>query len=415
MSVRDTHRGDVAAERRRSARPPGRRLRLPVVLLGIAVLVVLVVMAGSRRPGTPAPTAPSLEWQSISPPGDAIRRVSLMATPMGFALLDRPGAGGTIIWASANGLDWTPSPIELAPLGLTARHEELLAFRGYDGLTLRFDAGRWVPADRVELPAFARSGYNSGRSGVIDIDGELLVHSVEGELYRLGATGDFALVIDRGVWWNPDADVWRRFTAPFDRNRCRPPFEASLDYLPLFASAHGVAAMVPLEITGPNLTWPVCDPQIWHSDDGTLWTVAGGFTGFEPGSFVYDVARGGDTLYAVGGAGEMEPAMWHSEDGLEWRRVSWPPGEEPFALSRIAAGRAGIVVIGSNATGSANRGWFSRDGLCWTALPSYITPVRAAVGAESVVVADARPDGPFWVAATNERAAAQNCDVDVSG
>jgi hypothetical protein len=383
-----------------------------VLGLGLVVLLGLFLLDG-RTPEAPpddqSSPAPILEWTAVSAPSPAVRRASLSWSPGGYIVMGTPDAAGTALWSSVDGEDWVASRLDQSPQGITIRDDGLIVFRGHEAASLRVDSGGWIQDAAFTLPVFARSGYESGRPALVDAGGELFLHSVEGELYHQGTDGMFDLVIDKGVWWAPAADPWERFTSPLNRNACRPPFEGSLDYPPLFALGGGHLALIPLDIDGPNLTWPVCDPRAWRSVGGGQWNPTT-TSGFEQGSFVYDVAVVDGVAVAVGGLGEAHPAIWTSVDGVDWSLRPWPESITPFGLAVMEVGDFGLVVIGRDVSGGNGRAWFSTDGACWHEFPPGIAPGAVAVGTDGLVVADARPDGSFWTATATGRTS-DTCDV----
>jgi hypothetical protein len=266
--------------------------------------------------------------------------------------------------------------------------EGLVAFRGYRSVRLGWNGLRWVEMARSELPTFARVGYLSGRPAVIATERGLLVHSVEGELFHVDDDGHFDLVIERGEWWAPNEDVWERFTSPAVPTSCLPPASGSLDFPPIFTTSAGLVAFVPLVKSSLNLTWPVCDPELWVSTDGLEWSAVVGEPPFEQGSYVYEVAGRDGRFVAVGGRGADEPTVWVSDDGLHWSVLDWDPGTEGFTVTDVTAGELGYVMLGRATTGRDRLAWFSPDGTCWHRLPDHVDGVAAAVGSDRVVLVD---------------------------
>lgn len=95
--------------------------------------------------------------------------------------------------------------------------------------------------------------------------------------------------------------------------------------------------------------------------------------GFEPGSYVINVAAGGPGLVAVGTRRDMRsPAVWSSRDGLHWAStgtVGLPrhAGSSPalVASSGDVTVIATFVNLGDPAGGFRTREWWSRDLRHW--------------------------------------------------
>jgi len=370
---------------------PGRFV-LGVGLLAIAVMAELIIVAGSpRTEGSPnnLPTAGSgLDWEIAEAPEGTLRLESLLATPDGFAVIAGPSASGSNLWFSQDGVLWSASRLESVQFGIVGDGESLVAFREYSSVRLDWDGRQWLEQAPIELPTYARVGYLSGRPALVVTDAGTLVHSVEGELYFSSDREQFDLVIERGEWWDPSEDLWERFTSPAQPHGCLPPFEGSLDYPPLLETPAGLLAFVPLNKLGINLTWPVCDPQLWVSAEGRDWSAVPEESGFEPGSFIYDVAGRPGLYLAVGGRGRDEPLVWESSDGRNWSVLEWSPATTDVSLTDVAVGELGFVVLGRDFGSLRRFAWFSPDGECWQRLPDHVTGVAAAVGADRIVLAD---------------------------
>jgi hypothetical protein len=370
--------------------------------LAVALIVVLALISGDgRRDQDETRTEiftdrSGLRWRAIAAPDSSVRPESALAVRNGFVLLTGPARPEAAIFFSADGISWSESGLTKRPYGVVDDDDTLIAFREYEATRLDWDGTDWVEGVTAALPTFARVGYLSGRPAVLVTDDGILVHSVEGELFHSSDGVQFEQVIERGDWWTPNGDAWERFTAPFAGDACRPPAEGSLDYPPMVITGDLMVAFTPLEKSGPNLTWPVCDPELWSSVDGIDWVPSLGDSGFDTGSFVYDVASRSGLHLAVGGRGE-QPSVWMSDDGLDWSVVDWSPGGQRVVLTEIAAGEMGFVVLGVTVSGSHRRAWFSRDGACWQPLPEPVAAVAAAVGSDRVVLVDRRPGPELWV------------------
>ncbi len=403
-------RGDRATP----PQPPPRFARVTGAVAGAVMVTLLFVGSGGREATTTDPAAADpISWTWVPIPEASIRPESLLAGPYGFAMLAAPSGSGATLWFSSDGLTWSGSDLDEIPFGVVAHGDDLIAFREYRGIGLSRDGDRWEEVTSLDLPTYARSGYLSARPAVVTFERGVLVHSVEGELFHSPDGVDFEQVIEPGEWWSPSQDLWQRFTAPARPTGCLPPTKGSPDYPPLLETPQGLIALVPREKSGLNLTWPVCDPELWLSPDGSQWSPAIGTSGFEPGSFVYEVAGRSGWYVAVGGRGAGEPAVWVSDDGLAWSRLAWPALDDGSALVDVTAGDAGFLILSRAASGRRGPAWFSPDGQCWRRLPGYVGGVAGAVGVDRLLLIDRlglpRLSVELWVGIVNH-AAQDGCE-----
>src|SRR3970282_588610 len=104
----------------------------------------------------------------------------------------------------------------------------------------------------------------------------------------------------------------------------------------------GYLAMTSSNSSEPFGVSPVCEPTIWHSEDGHDWAPSG--SPLDRRGVVYDLAWRDGRFVAVGGLDVADPAAWTSTDGLEWESLL--PGESwgEVDLVAVEAGRGAGVV-----------------------------------------------------------------------
>ena len=117
-------------------------------------------------------------------------------------------------------------------------------------------------------------------------------------------------------------------------------------------------------------SFPACEPLVWTSDDGDVWTLASEESPFGERSFVLDMAAVGDRIVAIGGMSDEgtqwipdEAAVWVSDDGIAWQRADLEAGE----LTTIDGGARGWILMGhlEPQGGPPGEMWFSADGIDW--------------------------------------------------
>jgi hypothetical protein len=144
----------------------------------------------------------------------------------------------------------------------------------------------------------------------------------------------------------------------------------------------------------PFGVWPVCEPRVWVSDDGSEWARVSTLTAEE--GYVYDFAWRKGRFTAVGGFGIGEPAVWTSTDGTTWELITTFPEVPGFDLYTVGAGPAAWVILGQTDEESRPVGWTSLDGVCWEPLPWEAAGTDVAIGDDAVLILDRTRYPEIW-------------------
>jgi hypothetical protein len=354
----------------------GRALILSAVVVAVGVFVVAT-----------APRLQSTEWMSHQGPPGAVNLDSLVAFDDGFAVLSGMTDEGVVLWSSVDGADWTPQPLQATPSQLSVLGDSLIAYDGRSGRMIDQVSDEWVEGGPFRFPDNVRSRQGSGRASVIGDDEAFLAMGLAGDVWLSEDGSVFDEVVPEPMW-GPGVEQ------PFD-SACRPGSRTSPDVPPLVVTDSGYVAMTSSNGSEPFGISPVCEPTIWHSNDGRDWAQ----TGFplESGAFVYDLAWREGRLVAVGGLDVGDPAAWTSTDGLDWDRFSPGGSWGEVDLISIEAGRGGWIVVGRSSEGSGFAGWTSPDGVCWETVPIEVDGGDAAVAASHVIVVDRASYPELWV------------------
>jgi hypothetical protein len=191
-------------------------------------------------------------------------------------------------------------------------------------------------------------------------------------------------------------------TGADNTGRCQPSFGGGGESIgPVVASESGFVALTAGSPGGWD-DFPLCEPVVWTSSDGSTWDLDSAESPFGPTSYVYDMAERDGRFVAVGGQGAKfsGATLWVSEDGVTWNEI--PPGHIDGSLLEypvsIGTGDAGWVVLHGQAL------MYSLDGLNWVA-PDGPPEIRWGYGAPSAVVGKDRILVPYfddiWVGEIN--------------
>ncbi len=353
------------SEGRRPRETDRRTFGLIAAIIPIALVVVLAIAA--RPP-------PSLfTWSPIDLPEPSPNLDTLIATPTGFALASRPTAGGGRLWFTSDTADWTAIDLPRAPTRVVALSDSYVVYDSRSAFTLEED-GTMRP---LPVPEVLRTGYGSGRPGIVVGAQGIIALTVMGDVYRIdGPQPALAITADR---WRSDVDF-----SP--ESRCRPPSRIGPDIPPVVAGPDAFYAFV--AASDASGVWPICEPILWTSGDGSVWKRESDVSPFGIAAYLADVGWSGERFIAVGGAGFDRPAMWTSLDGLRWERLPAPPADHAYELLEVEGGPLGWVVVGRFTERPGLVAWVSRDGTCWEALPAEVAGRHVAVGSDAIIVAD---------------------------
>ena len=349
------------------------RLRIGPALALVAGAMVVLFLIGSNQ-GTP------IVWETFEPPPGVVNLGSLTVTVDGFSVLSQPGEQGVVLWSSTNGNDWSPDPLPGAPFRVVVSGDRLIGFRGSSAALLNRTSDGWAESAVFDLPEAVRIGYGSGRSGIVANTENFLAQTMSGDVYRSEDGSNFELVVEEPAWGV-------EIGLPI-RSVCQPPRVVSLDVPPIVATPEGFLALVSVQALETFGVWPVCEPEVWFSRDGSDWAPIAGEHPFGPGAYVYDFAWRADRLVAVGGVSPKETAIWVSDDAVNWERLPLFTADERFELRSVDAGDLGWVILGELADRPGLLGWVSRDGECWERLPREVQGRMAVVGTDRILLAD---------------------------
>jgi hypothetical protein len=310
------------------------------------------------------------------------------------------------LWASSDGLSWTPTA--LGPAGSPSSAQAVAAWGtrtvivGSVGQGTARRAAVWMSAAPGEpfaaqpaVPAFEPSDIPPAAGAVPGAVGASM------NLVAGGALGLFAAgSVDgrQALWYSTDGQHWQRLTDG-ERLLAGSP---GVDVRALLVAPTGVYA------AGSITTASGTDGALWSSTDAIHWSLVGGarqaFSG--DGDHVIDgLTTFGNAFVAVGGVrqgGEWLPASWISPNGLIWGQASEafpmstrgdtdPTGTTVAAVTSVPGTPSELVAVGGSP--SSQRMWTSTDGQSWTEVP--LPPGAAAdTSWQALLVAS---DGPTTV------------------
>ncbi len=356
---------------------------LAIVL--VAMIVGLVVFVSITEPRV----AP-IDWIEGAGPTGSVNLDSLVATADGFAVLSGMTTEGVLLWSSRDGATWRSQPLQDAPSQLATVGNGLIAYSVRLGRVVVPNGEGWLEStDSLVFPDEVRSRQGSGRPSLIGTEDGLVAMSLFGDVWWSQPGREFELAVAEPDW-GPGSEVDLAFDSV-----CRPPTRTSPDVPPLVETDSGFVAMISSNPAEPFGIWPVCEPELWFSDDGRSWTDSDSTLG--DGAYVYNLAWRDGRFTAVGGFGIGEPAAWTSEDGREWDLLPSFTSLEGSDLYTVEAGPAAWVILGRDSQEADSIGWTSLDGTCWSPLPFEISGLDTAVTSEHIVILDRTSYPETWV------------------
>lgn len=358
-------------------------------IVGIALVAVLTLGWLTRPP------APAATWESVALPDSTANVESLVATPTGFALASGADRSGGAVWSSVDATTWDETSVPRAPTRIVSDGVDLV---GYDARTaFRLSADGTVTD--LPLPELLRTGYGSGRPGLVAGDRELLVHTVMGDVHRSFADRPFLIVVN--------ADRWRTATDITLGSRCEPPGRTGPDLPPVVSTDDGFYAYIAAD--DASGVWPLCEPVAWTSGDGAIWKRESAESPFGRSAYITDLDVHADRFVALGGFAFDDPAVWYSDDGLDWNRTDAPRARENYELIEVEGGPAGWIAVGKRSERQGFLAWISPDGRCWEPLPEDVAGRTVAVGPDSFLIADRSTPGAAWLGIPNSLPLRSSC------
>ncbi len=252
---------------------------------------------------------------------------------------------GTLAW-SADGITWIEIPFPTDADGWSDQSatgtDDLLVSSVDDGVVrASWDGTGWVAAE-----IFPDSRLDGAGATVVGRRGTVVVHNAD--VY----------------YWNGAAFV----------EATRPPDPSLHAGSSPACSAHSwlgsgmLAELGPVAATDDGFialaarneddwhSFPVCEPIVWFSTDGTEWAPTTDESPFGEGAVVRDIAVAGGRIVAGGGTSYFDAAVWVSDDAVTWEHADLDGAH----ILQVAGSDRGWV-----AAGHGNIMWFSPDGRTW--------------------------------------------------
>lgn len=380
--------------------PAERRLSPPTpVVVALALIGIAIAIIATDAP------EPSLEWTEGTAPQSRLNARSIVATPTGFSVLGGLRDSGGTVWSTADGVDWDSRTLPHLSRRIVYHHRGLFVIDR--GSLTRIGPDGDDPIGIIDLPEPIRIGRGSGRAGLVAAFDGLLAQVVSGDVFWSPDGRDFDLVIEAGEW-GADSDVTPRPSDVVDvaagrvRTNCEARAQIAPDVPPVLVTPTRLLALIPEH--DPSVIWPVCEPILWESPDGSDWAPRSDESPFPEAAYVYDAAWRDGRFIAVGGIGFDDSKVWTSRDGDTWTEIDSIPAQVDADVTRVAAGPAGWIVMAAPRDGSSPIAWYSAGGECWTEVPRESAGSGVAVGDDLIVfveddpvrVSVGTPTDPLW-------------------
>jgi hypothetical protein len=287
-------------------------------------------------------------------------------------------------------VNWTTVEPPLNAWGFAASGDDLYAFGPGTVVRLAWTGTTWRAANLLEIdglePDRPIEQMAFGDAATVMTTETQILFSTDGHAFAPALQG-------------PDPAL---LTGADNTGRCQPSFGGGGESIgPVVASESGFVALTAGSPGGWD-DFPLCEPVVWTSSDGSTWDLDSAESPFGPTSYVYDMAERDGRFVAVGGQGAKfsGATLWVSEDGVTWNEI--PPGRIDGSLLEypvsIGTGDAGWVVLHGQAL------MYSLDGLNWVA-PDGPPEIRWGYGAPRVVVGKDRILVPYdgsWIGEINQ-------------
>jgi sugar lactone lactonase YvrE len=348
------------------------RYVVPDEMAPAAVPLALEPTTSAAKPVDAGPFG-EITWQTYDGPaghslGDGI------ATPHGFV-----ANGDVSSMTSPDGVNWVTFKPPLKALNFAVSGDDLYALGDRDVVRLAWTGTTWRAADLLEIDGLESDQWIQqmafGDGGIVMTTETQILFSTDGHTFAPARQG-------------PDPALLR---GAGNSGECQPSFGGGGARIgPVVATESGFVALT----AGNSGGWddfPLCEPVVWTSSDGSTWDLDSAESPFGPTAYVYDMAERDGRFVAVGGQGARfsGATLWVSEDGVTWNEI--PPGHIDGSIVdypvSIGTGEAGWVVLHGHAL------MYSLDGLDWVA-PDGPPEIRwgyavpgLAVGTDRILVA----------------------------
>lgn len=372
---------------------------------GLSLLAVTALLAGCREAGAPAPDPLRVAWQEVAlpappgPPGraavrDAVRCGDRWWLAGGVFLADptpdldsRPA-----LWSSPDGAAWSTVPVR--PTTYWGRRAVLASIACSEGRIAVVGAKSGGAHGNPRVTTWhLRASTDGGPEVLVDVVAAFSQYGGDRATNVgpvSGGPGGFLIVGNRtsgpAVWHSADGTEFTIVEGA--------PGLADDDQHRALAQAGAASA------SGPGKGWTVVgggstpgdldrQPQAWRSSDGRSWSrerVPGG-DAYEDLQRVVD--RDG-ALVALGLRGDGFGAWWRGDrwhEGASFGEVDPDAGATPFVGSLALTGRRIWTTVSD---GTRYALWHSADGVAWQPVPAPLTP---ATGGERILAVAGAADG----------------------
>jgi len=289
-----------------------------------------------KDPITASTAIGEIKFTVLQPPPN-IEIVRTVSTPQGLAAIFK-SSKDMLCW-STTGMEWECTSIFFDTFRIFTSGDHLYV-PGLPGI-LRFSWVRdsWEKDILIEdLSYIDQAMFN--RHGALAANSTTIMYSHDGLHFMKAEQG-------------PNMDL----LPEVESRPCHPLRSGSstIPYAPMvLVTEESFLALTPAH---PDnwLREPVCEPLLWSSDDGSVWSLISETSPFGETSYIHNLLQLEDRFVALGGQGINGGTVWFSDDGLTWRMADVDMEDS----GAIAVGDIGWVLTGESSL------WVSKDGADW--------------------------------------------------
>ena len=343
----------------------------------MAPAAVPLTLEPTTPAGTPVDAGPfgEITWQTFDTPVGRMLYGGV-ATPHGFV-----SQSDVAVMTSSDGATWIAVEPPLKVESFAVSGDDLYALGEGDVVRLAWTGTTWRAVNIFEINGLESDQWIQqmafGDGGIVMATETQILFSTDGHTFAPALQG-------------PDPALLR---GAGNSGRCQPSFGGGGAAIgPVAATESGFVALT----AGNSGGWddfPLCEPVVWTSSDGSTWDLDSAESPFGPTAYVYDMAEHDGRFVAVGGQGARfsGATLWVSEDGVTWNEI--PPDHIDGSLVdypvSIGTGEAGWVVLHGDAL------MYSADGLNWVA-PDGPPEIGWAYAVPAVIVGADRILVPYY-------------------